>query len=215
MVDLFKGFRWLRFIGLFALLIVVGLVFGLRSLTGGSAGVGVVILAGVVIFATAGSLIARREPALRERRSPRSGRNGGSNSGRNGGCFEVGAEIRGSRVVAGRGASPARGRPGSAGWSAIPRRRTRLSRRDELGQPAIERVHRIADGAGIPFALRCEPGVDLPGVAFVARGCNEAAVPVRPRIFGRLAADPERRSDRPIHRECWLSSLTTAASLRQ
>lgn len=61
MAELFRGFLWLRLIGLLALLIVVGLVFGIRALTRGSDTVGVAILAGVLSVAVAaGSLVARR-----------------------------------------------------------------------------------------------------------------------------------------------------------
>ncbi len=61
MVELFKGFLWLRFIGLVVLLIVVGLVFGIRSLTRGSDAVGVVLLASVlVVTVVVGSLVIRR-----------------------------------------------------------------------------------------------------------------------------------------------------------
>ncbi len=61
MVDLFKGFLWLRLIAFLVLLVVVGLVFGIRSLTRGSDAVGLAMLAGVVILtAAAGYVVARR-----------------------------------------------------------------------------------------------------------------------------------------------------------
>lgn len=60
MVDLFRGFLWLRLIGLLVLLIVVGLVFGIRALTRGSDPAGVAILAGVLVVTVVAAFIARR-----------------------------------------------------------------------------------------------------------------------------------------------------------
>ncbi len=61
MVELFKGFLWLRLIGFLAMLILVAVVLGIWSLTRGSDAVGVAILAGVVVFtAGVGSFVARR-----------------------------------------------------------------------------------------------------------------------------------------------------------
>jgi heme A synthase len=61
MKDVLKGFLVLRLIGLLALLIVVAVVLGIRSLARGTDVVGVAILVGAVVCTAAiGSLWAQR-----------------------------------------------------------------------------------------------------------------------------------------------------------
>ncbi|MEA2372576.1 MAG: hypothetical protein QOH12_2970 [Solirubrobacteraceae bacterium] len=61
MRDIFKGFMLLRFIGFLALVIVVAVVLGIRSLARGQTAVGAAILAAAVLLAVAvGSLVAHR-----------------------------------------------------------------------------------------------------------------------------------------------------------
>ncbi|HEY5198737.1 MAG TPA: hypothetical protein VIJ51_17085 [Solirubrobacteraceae bacterium] len=65
--DVFRGFLVLRLIGLLAVLIVVAVVFGIRSLARGSDVAGAALLAGGLVCAVAiRSLLARRA----RRRSP-------------------------------------------------------------------------------------------------------------------------------------------------
>jgi hypothetical protein len=60
MQDLFKGFVVLRFIGLFVLLVVVGVIVGISLIGRGSDVAGVGVLACAVVLAVGiGSLVAR------------------------------------------------------------------------------------------------------------------------------------------------------------
>jgi hypothetical protein len=59
--DLFKGFVVLRFVGLFALLVVAGVILGISLIGRGSDVAGIAILAcAVVLAAGIASLVARR-----------------------------------------------------------------------------------------------------------------------------------------------------------
>lgn len=61
MRDAFKGFLLLRFVGFGALLVVLAVVLGIRSLVRGEDIAGLAMLAGAVLLAAAvGSLVARR-----------------------------------------------------------------------------------------------------------------------------------------------------------
>jgi len=61
MRDSFEGFLLLRLVAFLALLVVLAVVLGIRSLARGSEVVGIVLLAGAVAVGTAlGALVARR-----------------------------------------------------------------------------------------------------------------------------------------------------------
>ncbi len=65
MRDIFKGFLLMRFVGFLALVILVAVVIGIRSLARGDDALGAAILAGAVFFTVAvGSLVVahRRDP---------------------------------------------------------------------------------------------------------------------------------------------------------
>ena len=67
MRDAFKGFLLLRLVAFLALLVVLAVVLGIRSLTRGSEVVGIVLLAGAVVVGTAlGALVARRSRRSRD-----------------------------------------------------------------------------------------------------------------------------------------------------
>ena len=53
MRDIFKGFLLMRFVGFLALVIVVAVVVGIRSLARGDAALGTAILAGAVLLTVA------------------------------------------------------------------------------------------------------------------------------------------------------------------
>ncbi len=66
MVEIFKGFLVLRLIAVLALLVVVALVFGIRSLARGSDLAGVAILAGGLVCVRAiRALVARHRMTRR------------------------------------------------------------------------------------------------------------------------------------------------------
>ncbi|MGI8803445.1 MAG: hypothetical protein ACR2KV_14990 [Solirubrobacteraceae bacterium] len=61
MREIFNGFLLQRFVGLIALLVVLAVVLGIRSLATGSVVAGLALLAGaLVILAAVGSLLLRR-----------------------------------------------------------------------------------------------------------------------------------------------------------
>ncbi|HWH12967.1 MAG TPA: hypothetical protein VG165_17735 [Solirubrobacteraceae bacterium] len=67
MSEIFKGFLLLRLIGLLALLVVVGVVLGIRSLARGADVAGIALLAGALAIA----VVIRSLAARRAGRSPR------------------------------------------------------------------------------------------------------------------------------------------------
>jgi hypothetical protein len=66
-LETFKGFLRLRLLGFLVMGVVVGAVFGIRSLARGSDVVGLALIAGALVLAAGIGLLVARRPGRRPR----------------------------------------------------------------------------------------------------------------------------------------------------